>query len=69
MKLGMISSFLIVWFTMVQKNIQIGKFLQKYHVMAMKQYLGKNALLLQSVQNKIYQIFSCKFDQLSIYDN
>ena len=37
--------------------------------MAMKQYLGKYVLLLQSIQEKIYQIFSHKFDQLSIYDN
>ena len=37
--------------------------------MAMKQYLGKNALFLQSIQEKIYQIFSRNFDQLSIYDN
>ena len=28
MKLGMINSFLVVCFTMVQKNIQIGKYLQ-----------------------------------------
>ena len=28
MKLGVINSFLIVWFTMVQENIHIGKYLQ-----------------------------------------
>ena len=28
MKLGVINSFLVVCFTMVQKNIQIGKYLQ-----------------------------------------
>ena len=37
--------------------------------MAIKQYLGKDALLLQLIQEKIYQLFSCNFDQLSIYDN
>ena len=37
--------------------------------MAKKQYLGKNALLLQAIQEKIYQIFSRNFDRLSIYDN
>ena len=40
--------------------------MQKYHVMAIKQHLGKNALLLQSIQEKIHQLFSCNFDQLSI---
>ena len=34
--------------------------------MAIKQYLEKNALLLQLIQEKIYQLFSCNFDQLSI---
>ena len=50
MKLGVISSFLIVCFTMVQKYSSqkiFTKFLQKYHVMTIKQFLGKNALLLQ----------------------
>ena len=50
MKLGMINSFLIVFYN-GSKNIQVGeilqKFLQKYHVMAIKQYLGENVLLLQ----------------------
>ena len=36
--------------------------------MAIKQYLGENALLLQSIQEKIYQLFSRNFDRLSIYD-
>ena len=72
MELGMINSFLVVCFTMVQKkkcsNWKIfAKFVQKYHGMAIK-HLGKNALLLQSMQEKIYQIFSCNFAQLSIYD-
>ena len=69
MKLGVINSFLVVCFTMVQKysNRKIfTKFLQKYHVMAIKQYLGKNALLLQLIQKKIYQLFSRNFDRLSI---
>ena len=69
MKLGVINSFLIVSFTMVQKysNWKIfTKFLQKYHVIAIKQYLGENALLLQLIQKKIYQLFSCNFDRLSI---
>ena len=30
--------------------------------MAIKQYLGKNALLLQLIQKKIYQLFSHNFD-------
>ena len=44
---SMINSFLVVCFTMVQKFLKITEFSQKYHVMAIKQYLGKNALLLQ----------------------
>ena len=50
MKLGMINSFLIVYFTMVQKfglEKKKTEFSQKYHLMAIKQYLWKNALLLQ----------------------
>ena len=64
MKFGMINSFLIVCFTMVQKysNWKIfTKFLQKYYVMAIKQCLGSNALLLQLIQEKIYQSFSPQF--------
>ena len=34
--------------------------------MAIKQYLGENALLLQLIQEKIYQLFSRNFDQLNI---
>ena len=61
MKLGVINSFLIVCFTMVQKKKNSNrkiftKFVQKYHVMAMKQHLGKNALHLQSIQEKILPI-------------
>ena len=56
MKLGVINSFLIVCFTMVKKiysNQKIfTKFVQKYHVIAIKQHLGKNALHLQSIQEK-----------------
>ena len=49
MKLGMINSFLIVCFTMVQKiKIKINtEFSQKCHLKAIKQYLQINALLLQ----------------------
>ena len=50
MKLCVINSFLVVCFTMVQKYLgqkKFTEFLQKYHIMAIKQYLGKNALLLQ----------------------
>ena len=44
--------------------------MQKYHVMAMKQHLGKNVLHLQSIQEKIFtNYFSCNFNRLSIYDN
>ena len=50
MKLGVINSFLIVCFTMVQKKISksenIYKILKKYHIKAIKQHLGKNALHL-----------------------
>ena len=34
--------------------------------MAIKQYLRENVLLLQLIQEKIYQLFSHNFDQLSI---
>ena len=52
MKLGMINSFLSVCFTMVQKYLvwerkKNTEFSQKYHLKAIKQYLQKNALLLQ----------------------
>ena len=30
--------------------------------MAIEQYLGENALLLQLIQEKIYQLFSHNFD-------
>ena len=59
MKLGVINSFLIVSFTMVQKIFKlenIYKIRTKYHVMAIKQHLGKNALHLQSIQEKILPI-------------
>ena len=56
MRLGMINSFLVVCFTMVQKysNQRIfTKFVQKYYVMAIKQHLWENALHLQSILEKI----------------
>ena len=37
--------------------------------MAIKQCLGKNALLLQLIQEKFTNYFSRKFDRLSIYDS
>ena len=46
MKLGVINSFLIVCFTMVQNWKIFTKFLQKCHIMAIKQYLLKNVLHL-----------------------
>ena len=63
MTLGMINSFLIVCFTMVPKKYSnrgiFVKFMQKYYIMAMKQHLQKNALHLQSMQEKILpNIFS-----------
>ena len=65
MKLGVINSFLVVCFTMVQKKYSdrkiFTKFVQKYHIMAIKKHLGKNALLLQSIQEKIYQLFFPQF--------
>ena len=49
--------------------MNIYKICAKYHVMAIKQHLGKNALHLQSIQEKFLPIiFSHDFDQLSIYD-
>ena len=74
MKLGMINSFLVVCFTMVQKIFRlerknITKFLQKYHVMAIKQYLGK----MHYFYNKYKREFSNYFPVVSIdsavYDN
>ena len=66
MKLGMINSFLIVCFTMIQKIFRsekkITKFLQKYHVMAIKQYLGK----MHYFNNKYKWEFSNYFPAVSI---
>ena len=57
MKLGVINSFLIVCFYNGFKSWRIFiKFVQKYYVMAIKQHLWKNALILQSVQEKILPI-------------
>ena len=36
--------------------------MQKYYVMAIKQHLWKNALNLQSIQEKFYQLFFLRFD-------
>ena len=47
MKLGVINSFLIVCFTMVQKIFKNTEFSQQYYLKAIKQYLWENALLLQ----------------------
>ena len=33
--------------------------MQKYYVMTIKQHLWNNALNLQSIQDKIYQLFFC----------
>ena len=67
MKLGMINSFLMVCFTMAQKKYSnqriFKKFMQKYYVMAIKHYLRKNALHLQSIQEKILPII---FSAISI---
>ena len=52
MKLGVINSFLVVCVTMVQKIFKNAEFSQKYHSMAIKQYLRKNALLLQQMQER-----------------
>ena len=60
MKLGMINSFLIVCFTMVQKIFKsenIYKIRTKISRNGyIKQCLGKNALHLQSIQEKILPI-------------
>ena len=66
MKLGMINSFLIVCFTMVQKIFRsekkITKFVQKYHVMAIKQCLGK----MRYIYNKYKREYSNYFPAISI---
>ena len=41
--------------------------MQKYYVMTTKQHLGNNALNLQSIQDKIYQLFLVPFNRLSIF--
>ena len=59
MKLGVINSFLVVCFTMVQKYCKlenIYKIHAKISIMAIKQHLQKNALHLQSIQEKILPI-------------
>ena len=64
MKLGMINSFLIVCFTMVQKysNQKIfTKFVQKYHVMAIRQHLGKMRYIYNQYERKFYQLFFLQF--------
>ena len=53
LKLGMINSFLVVCFTMVQKYLGRRNF--TYHVVPIKQHLGKNVLHLQYIQEKILQ--------------
>ena len=59
MKLGVINSFLVVWFyngfkkkKKKKKNSNrriFTKFMQKYYIMAIKQHLQKNVLHLQSI--------------------
>ena len=61
MKLGVINSFLVVCFTMVQKiyifrsEKFLQNFLQKHHIMAINKHLGENVLHLQYIQEKILQ--------------
>ena len=64
MKLGVINSFLVVFYNGSKKYFNrkiFTKFLQKYQVMAIKQYLGKNVLHLQLIQKEIYQLFFPQF--------
>ena len=65
MKLGMINSFLIVCFTMVQKNIQIREYLQNSCKISCNGYKTtfrkKNVLHLQSIQEKILPIIFLQF--------
>ena len=60
MKLGVINSFSHCVFYNGSKKYSnwriFTKFVHKYHVMAIKQHLGKNALYLQSIQEKILLI-------------
>ena len=65
MKLGVINSFLTVCFTIVQKYTDqnfFTKFIHKYHVMAIKQYLGK----MHYIYNKYKREFSNYFPVVSI---
>ena len=60
MKLGVINSYLIVCFYSGFKSFQVGEYLpnlcKKYDIMTIKQHLWKNALNLQSIQEKILPI-------------
>ena len=72
MKLGVINNFLVVCCTGVQKKYiyifrsekKITKFLQKYHVMAIKQYLGKMRYFYNKYKSEFCKLFSHDFDQL-----
>ena len=59
MKLGMINSFLIVCFTMMQKYLVWRKknteFSQKYHLMAIKQYFKKCVTFTINTREKMFQ--------------
>ena len=61
MKLGVINSFLIVCFTMIQKYLVQKKekknteFSQKYHLMAIKQYFKKCVTFTTNTREKMFQ--------------
>ena len=64
MRLGVINSFLIVCFTMVQKIFKsenIYKIRAKYHVMARKQHLGKMYYIYHKYKRKFNQLFFPQF--------
>ena len=54
-KLGVINSFLIVCFTMIQKLKKNTEFSQKYHVMAIKKFFFKEKCITINTREKIFQ--------------
>ena len=50
-----------LWFSMRLGMINIYKICTKYHVMAIKQHLGKNALHLTINTREFYQLFFPQF--------
>ena len=56
MKLSVINSFLVVCFTIVQKfGLENTEFPQKYHLMAIKQYLKKCITFTINTRERMFQ--------------